>query len=1036
MCLIVLLKIIQGSGYLKVQFRYYNNPSSKAYNGKCCESHLTFWCHNDCDNWLKFCVTKLPVKSWSQCDVYKRTRVLGDDSFTFPSYGQSLGPGFTNPLEWKFTHAWQGGFGFRVHVWDDDHGNFLGGADDFVDDYAINVYIAPGTGWSERGFSGRRSRIVAYVGVWCDTNYYGNDCATYCLAKDDASGHYTCDQRTGSKVCIKGWKGSECHLPICYCDFAHATCAEPNKCACHTGWGGLTCSTCMIKTGCVNGKCVNGGDCVCNTDWTGAFCEKDLAPVRTVQHAPILDQIFSIVPAYLVILVLYARQDLVNDFQCACLPGYTGKTCATNINECASSPCQNGAQCIDAVASYSCQCRAGYTGVHCETNINDCSPNPCRNGGTCTDGINSFSCACSSGFHGKTCHNGTNECDPNPCVNGGSCMDIHLDYNCTCLPGYTGKSCETDINECLAGICNNGSCSDKVNNYSCSCFAGYTGRNCQTNINDCDPSPCKNGADCIDGINSYKCKCQPGYPCNNSVVCINELADYKCNCMPGYTGKQCEVNVDECSPNPCNSTGTLRCVDKINAYQCVCIKGFIGKHCETNVDDCDPGNVDNIIEGQEQVTEFGYCGKHGTCIDGVDMFNCTCKKGWTDINECLPNPCQNGGKCYQTFNADFICECPRGFTGKNCSTNIDDCASSPCCAGSQCIDGLNNYTCVCPIGMKGIDCCSNSSWCDNNNTCINQNGLCKDVGNDFYCNCSRGYRGKRCEQVINECLAKPCSSSSTCIPLQGGYKCICPYGYTGQKCDIDIDDCVNNTCKNAATCIDQLGSFRCQCPSSKGYKGLFCDDVNECKSSPCVGVNTLCVNTIGSYKCVCKAGFTGPTCDTNIDDCVHHSCDKERSTRCVDKVNGYSCLCFKGWTGDKCTERVSGPDPCGCKNGACVQRLGMDTCICNKGFEGSKCDIDVEKRAEEARIKAQRESDKKKTATFSSIGAVAGALSGGIVAFVIWRCRKKQRAEAVEKTVTYNNMDAENVNFNNGDLMFKNPTYSLGRDNPGIEWKE
>ena len=74
-------------------------------------------------------------------------------------------------------------------------------------------------------------------------------------------------------------------------------------------------------------------------------------------------------------------QDLVNDFRCNCYEGYIGKDCSTNINECDSSPCKNGAQCVDGVNRYSCVCRDGFTGKQCETNINDCLPNPCKNKG-------------------------------------------------------------------------------------------------------------------------------------------------------------------------------------------------------------------------------------------------------------------------------------------------------------------------------------------------------------------------------------------------------------------------------------------------------------------------------------------------------------------------------------------------------------------------------------------------------------------------------------------------------------------------------
>ena len=39
---------------------------------------------------------------------------------------------------------------------------------------------------------------------------------------------------------------------------------------------------------------------------------------------------------------------------------------STDIDECASSPCKNGATCNDLVNSYSCDCVPGYTGTHCE----------------------------------------------------------------------------------------------------------------------------------------------------------------------------------------------------------------------------------------------------------------------------------------------------------------------------------------------------------------------------------------------------------------------------------------------------------------------------------------------------------------------------------------------------------------------------------------------------------------------------------------------------------------------------------------------
>ena len=38
----------------------------------------------------------------------------------------------------------------------------------------------------------------------------------------------------------------------------------------------------------------------------------------------------------------------------------------SDIDECASSPCQNGGTCIDDVNSYTCLCAPGYSGVNCD----------------------------------------------------------------------------------------------------------------------------------------------------------------------------------------------------------------------------------------------------------------------------------------------------------------------------------------------------------------------------------------------------------------------------------------------------------------------------------------------------------------------------------------------------------------------------------------------------------------------------------------------------------------------------------------------
>ena len=82
------------------------------------------------------------------------------------------------------------------------------------------------------------------------------------------------------------------------------------------------------------------------------------------------------------------------------------QTLYADIDECASSPCQNGGTCVDDVNSYNCNCDVGYSGANCEVDIDECASNPCLNGGTCTDGINSYTCNCVPGYTGENCETG------------------------------------------------------------------------------------------------------------------------------------------------------------------------------------------------------------------------------------------------------------------------------------------------------------------------------------------------------------------------------------------------------------------------------------------------------------------------------------------------------------------------------------------------------------------------------------------------------------------------------------------------------
>lgn len=39
--------------------------------------------------------------------------------------------------------------------------------------------------------------------------------------------------------------------------------------------------------------------------------------------------------------------------------------------------------------------------------------------------------------------------------------------------------------------------------------AGFTGQNCEENVDDCPGNNCRNGGACVDGVNTYNCRCPP-----------------------------------------------------------------------------------------------------------------------------------------------------------------------------------------------------------------------------------------------------------------------------------------------------------------------------------------------------------------------------------------------------------------------------------------------------------------------------------------------------------------------------------------------
>ena len=108
------------------------------------------------------------------------------------------------------------------------------------------------------------------------------------------------------------------------------------------------------------------------------------------------------------------------------------------------SPCLNNGTCLEDSESFECDCMPGYEGKVCEQETDECLSSPCLHG-ACQDRENDFHCDCVPGYEGKLCDIDTDDCKNDPCHNEGYCIDQLNGYQCQCKIGFQGENCQIDI---------------------------------------------------------------------------------------------------------------------------------------------------------------------------------------------------------------------------------------------------------------------------------------------------------------------------------------------------------------------------------------------------------------------------------------------------------------------------------------------------------------------------------------------------------------------------------------------------------------
>ncbi|XP_029703000.1 epidermal growth factor-like protein 6 isoform X2 [Takifugu rubripes] len=195
--------------------------------------------------------------------------------------------------------------------------------------------------------------------------------------------------------------------------------------------------------------------------------------------------------------------ECVGPNKCKCFPGYTGKTCNQDLNECGLKPRPCEHRCMNSYGSYKCYCLNGYT----------VTPD-----GSCT---NSRTCSLAHCQYG--------------------CEEVQGEIRCLCPSpglqlGQDERTC-VDIDECVTGknLCPyNRQCVNTFGSYFCKCQEGFDlkyvdGKYDCVDHDECatDTHKCSHHADCLNTQGSYKCKCKSGFRGNG----------FECSAIPDFQVK-------------------------------------------------------------------------------------------------------------------------------------------------------------------------------------------------------------------------------------------------------------------------------------------------------------------------------------------------------------------------------------------------------------------------------------------------------------------------------------------------------------------
>ena len=407
---------------------------------------------------------------------------------------------------------------------------------------------------------------------------------------------------------------------------------------------------------------------------------------------------------------------------CMCKDGYAGDRCQIIVNECAKEPCPTYKECIPDASQkgYSCQCPSGLAGQLCNVNITDCKGQ------------------------------GNRQCRViNPMTFGGQ---SYVSYT-------VKRSIERHLSLSVGmrSLYPSGTIMYAAGNIDYSILEFHDGKlRYRFNFGSGEGIVTISNADIniIDGKwhninlerhgNSARLKVDNTYEAQGAAPGINDVLN-----LEGGTGKYVYFGAEfsKIMDSKINK-GFTGCIDDIR------LDGIaLPLHAKAKSSIAKLETLNNVDFGCDSLSPPGICGSY---------------------------PCLNSGRCVESADGGYRCQCASRFRGLHCEHDTNPCISNPCLHGGTCInDNKGGFQCLCPSNLSGTRC-HYGVYC-NPNPCQN-GGMCEEGSSSPICKC-RGYTGHFCTIDINECKNQnPCGNGGTCINTKGDFRCLCPEKVAGKYC--------------------------------------------------------------------------------------------------------------------------------------------------------------------------------------------------------------------------------------------------------------